>query len=67
MTDYVLIVWLVLAALWDVLVFGMFSYLVFWCGHSGWWFVFALIITQSPTLFRALQKRYGLKKDDNAE
>ena len=62
--DAVLIVWLILSALWDVAVIGCTGYLVFWRGHSGWWFVLAGMLTYTPTLFKALEKRFGIEKSD---
>ena len=39
-------VWLYLiATLWNVLVWGVTAYAVFWLGHSGWWFVLAALLT----------------------
>ena len=29
---------------WAAAVFGVTAYAVFWLGHSGWWFLVALII-----------------------
>jgi hypothetical protein len=31
--------------LWYVLVFGVTAYAVFWLGHTGWWFVLAIILS----------------------
>lgn len=28
---------------WNIIVLGTTAYVVFWLGHSGWWFLFALI------------------------
>jgi hypothetical protein len=30
--------------IWCLAVFGATGYAVFWLGHSGWWFLFALFI-----------------------
>ena len=38
------IVALLLGFAWIVLVFGTCTYLVFWQGHSGWWFVLAVLL-----------------------
>jgi hypothetical protein len=59
-SDAVLIVWLVCSSVWDILVFGFTSYEVFWKSHSGWWFVFAILITYSESLLKALRKRFGI-------
>jgi hypothetical protein len=29
---------------WNLLMFGFFSYLVFWKGQSGWWYLFMLVL-----------------------
>lgn len=29
---------------WNSIVFGTCAYVVFWLGHSGWWFLLAMII-----------------------
>jgi hypothetical protein len=38
----VLIVAILIA--WRVLVLGTCTYLVFWEGHSGWWFLLAILL-----------------------
>lgn len=62
-SDAVLIIWLIIAAIWDVAVIGITGYLVFWRGHSGWWFVVALILSSQPTLYRALRKRFDIPEE----
>ena len=56
--DYVLIVWIITVFLWDVFLIAGTSYLVFWQGHSGWWFVLAIILGANPTTIEILKKRY---------
>lgn len=38
----VLIVFLLVA--WRFVVLGTCTYLVFWQGHSGWWFLLAIVL-----------------------
>jgi len=61
--DWVLVIWILTSALWDVLVFGTTTYLVFWKDHSGWWFVLAVALCCQVTLFKARRKRYGVPED----
>jgi hypothetical protein len=61
--DSVLIVWLLVSALGDVLVFGTATYLIFWRDRSGWWFLLAVALTYQPTLCKALGKRYGVEDE----
>ena len=35
--------------LWGALVIGMTTYLVFWEGHSGWWYLLAMILACNAT------------------
>ena len=65
MSDWLLVSWLLIAFAWDVLVFGFFSYIVFWRGRSGWWYVLAAALTYTPTLYKALHKRYGIPEDED--
>lgn len=32
---------------WTVLVFSVTTYLVFWKGHSGWWYLLALLLASA--------------------
>jgi len=64
MNDSVLIVWIIVSTVWDIIVFGFTAYLVFWKGHSGWWFIFAILLTSSTTLFKALKNRYKIEDDE---
>ena len=68
MNDWLLAFWLLLSVAWDVLVFGMCTYLVFWRGNSGWWFALASLLTFcNISLFKALRLRFGvpLAGEDN--
>jgi hypothetical protein len=58
--DWVLIAWILALALWDFAVWGTCAYVVFFKGHSGWWFVLAAVITSEFTIYDVLKKRYGL-------
>jgi hypothetical protein len=29
--------------IYNLIIIGLFSYIVFWAGHSGWWFLLALV------------------------
>jgi hypothetical protein len=54
--------------LWDVFVIAGTSYLVFWEGHSGWWYLLAFCLIMSPVSvngsrkIRPLVSRAFLKK-----
>jgi hypothetical protein len=61
--DWVLVVWLLLSVVWDVLVFGVVTYVVFWRDRSGLWFVLAFILTYTSTLYKVLRKRYGIPEE----
>lgn len=63
-SDALLITWLVLSFSWDAIVLALFFYQIFWKGHSGWWLLFAALLTYSPSLLKALKKRYGLQEND---
>lgn len=30
--------------IWCLIVFGTCTYVVFWMGHSGWWYAFAVLL-----------------------
>jgi len=62
MKDSVLVVWIVGDVIKDLLVLGMTTYLVFWQGHSGWWYLLALLLMSSTTLYKVLRKRYGIEE-----
>lgn len=64
MSDWLLATWLVCQTVWDTLVFGATGYLVFWRGHSGWWFVMAFVLTYSPGIYKALYKRFGVAEEE---
>lgn len=32
---------------YNICVIGVFSYAIFWMGHSGWWFLMAAILLLS--------------------
>lgn len=42
--DAIRLVALAFAYAWCVVVFGTCTYLVFWQGHSGWWFLLAFLL-----------------------
>ena len=60
--DRVLIAWLFTTLLWDCFIWAFFMDMVFWRGYSGWWFLLAIAITNSPALLKALKKRFELEK-----
>jgi hypothetical protein len=39
--------YLIYIVLWESLTIGGCSYLVFWRGRSGWWFVLAIVLSMS--------------------
>lgn len=61
--DLLLAVWILSALTWDILVFATTTYLVFWRGHSGWWFILAVLLAGQSTLFKALRKRFDIKEE----
>mgnify|MGYP001600625987 CR=1 FL=1 len=63
-TDAILALWLILVLMWDVLVWGTWTYLVFWCGASGWWALLALLLTHTETLYKVLKRRFIVPKDE---
>lgn len=65
MNDWLLLVWLLLSVLWDTVCIGVTGYLVFWRGHSGWWFVLALALCCNTTLLKVLRKRYGVPEEED--
>ena len=38
------ITYLIYIIFWESLIFGGVGYVVFWLGHSGWWFALALVV-----------------------
>jgi hypothetical protein len=64
MKDGVLITWAIISAVWDILVFGTAAYEIFQKDHSGWWFVFALLLTYNPSLYKALYKRFDITESE---
>lgn len=64
-TDWILITWMVTSFALDVAILSATTYLVFWRGASGLWFVFAVLLlaANSPTLVKVLKKRYGVAED----
>lgn len=63
MDDNVLALWLILGTIWDMVVFAACGYIVFWKNHSGWWFLFAVLLSYNPTLFEVLKKRFDVEGD----
>jgi len=61
--DWVLIAWLVLDFCKDTFIVAGTAYLVFWLHHSAWWWLLAVWLISSPTLFKVLRKRYGIKEE----
>ena len=52
----VLLYWLYVLA-WEALTIGGCAYVVFWIGHSGWWFVLAVLLSSAmirPSTWRGL-------------
>ena len=39
--------------LWDVLVFGTCTYVVFWLNQSGWWYLLALLIASGLPSYKS--------------
>lgn len=60
--DTLLVIWLVISLIWDIIVLGTCTYLVFFHGASGWWYVFAFILCGSSSLFKVLRKRFGVEE-----
>lgn len=60
MRDALLIIWLLVDLLWTAFLFGGTAYEVFWRGHSGWWFLLAILLGPSMGgryLYHALKDR----------
>jgi len=38
------IIWAIIRFLWAFSVLGTCAYAVFWQGHSGWWFLLAIML-----------------------
>lgn len=38
------ITYLIYILFWEAMIFGGTGYVVFWLGHSGWWFALATVI-----------------------
>ena len=43
--------------LWDTLVFGTCTYVVFWLGQSGWWYLLAILISSGLPSYKAYLDR----------
>lgn len=61
MKDWLLALWVVAQFLFDASVLGFTAYVVFWKGRSGWWFLLAMILCSSESLFKVLRKRFGVE------
>lgn len=61
MKDWLLFAWFGVSVIWDIIVFSTCYDEVFLRGHSGWWFLFAILITYSPGPIKALYKRFDLE------
>ena len=64
MNDWLLLGWLILDFIWSVGVIGGCAYIVFWKGHSGWWFILAIALVSSVSLYKALAKKYKIEEED---
>lgn len=58
--DWVLIVWLLTTLAWDFMVAWGLWQVVFVLNRSPWWILLAMWLWSTPTLFKALRKRYGI-------
>jgi len=66
MKDWLLFVWLMVDVAWTAFLFGGAAYVVFKLGHSGWWFLLAMILGPAMgggSLYKALRLRFGVKKE----
>jgi hypothetical protein len=63
MRDALLAFWLLLDVLWDAVVLGFTAWMVFFRGHSGWWFLLAIICCSSTSLYKALRKRFEIPEE----
>ena len=43
--DKMSITYLIYIIFWETFVLGGCSYIVFWMGFSGWWFLFAIVLS----------------------
>lgn len=60
--DWVLIVWIITASMWDMFLLIGTSYIVFYLGFSGFWFVLAVMLGVQKSLYETLRKRYRIGK-----
>jgi len=56
--DFVLITWILVNFFTDAMFVSGTSYIIFWKGFSGWWFLLTIVFCVKPTLFKVLAKRY---------
>jgi hypothetical protein len=63
--DKLLMIWLFTEAVWDFVVIGTLAWVVFWKGHSGWWFLLTEIVCNHTSLYKALRKRFGIGKNED--
>lgn len=63
MSDALLGVWIFCSLIWDIICVGGCTYLVFWRGHSGWWYILALAVCDSSTMYKALRKRFQVSEE----
>ena len=62
--DWVLIVWILYTAAWDLLIGWALWQVVFVLNRSPWCILLALYLWSTPTLFKALRKRYGIPEEN---
>lgn len=50
--------------LWDFIVFGTCTYVVFWLDQSGWWYLLAIIIAGGLPSYKNYLNRDKEENDD---
>jgi hypothetical protein len=59
-SDWLLGLWVFCAFAVDVFFIGGAAYITFWRGRSAWWILAAIVVCQSPTLYKVLARRFGV-------
>ncbi|MFG1462306.1 hypothetical protein V5F77_05345 [Xanthobacter sp. DSM 24535] len=48
-TNATLLIISLMSLAFNLVIYGVCAYAVFWLGHSGWWFLLAMVISASVT------------------
>ena len=58
------LIYIFLIMFWLVLIWGATGYVVFWMGHSGWWFALTLIMSRPIMPYKWNALLTGVNRDD---